>query len=123
MKNNLYYDNKTNSKNSINKKDNECADKIRAGIPKPVIPKKVSYEDAVSYAMEKDKDLQCGDFNGAVNVIHQDGSTFHFNYAISEYYDRYLIVFTEHNRFHIFYKDDLTEYSEWTRKQLTFKEE
>ena len=114
-RNDIYFDSETSY--------NECAEKIKATLPKPVMPNKVTYDDVFNYAKEKDKDLLCNDYKGAVNIIHQDGSTFHFNYAFYEDYDRYLIVFTEHHQFQIFYKDDLTEYSEWTRKQLTFDEE
>jgi hypothetical protein len=52
--------------------------------------------------------LDAGSFNGAIQVVHQDGSTMFFNYAFAEEFEKWWLVFTEHCGHHAFYTDDLS---------------
>lgn len=52
-------------------------------------------------------------FNFCVSVRHEDGSTMFFENAYAVMYDKYLLVFTEHNGDHIFHQDDLSDTMGW----------
>ena len=49
--------------------------------------------------------------NECVIIQHNDGSSFIFRCAFMIKRDEYIIVFTEHNGYHIFHKDDLSFYT------------
>ena len=80
--------------------------------------------DAYNAALEYDKTLLATDprFQCHVRILHEEGTSYYFKYAfIMEWthpdaanprpgwgYD-YVLVFTEHQRFHVFAKDELLE--------------
>jgi len=60
---------------------------------------------------ERAKTIDLSDFNGIVQVVHQDASMMLFHHAFAEVFDnRMLLVFTEHCGYHAFHLDDLEFY-------------
>ena len=47
------------------------------------------------------------DFDSRVILTYEDGSTFKFNYAFYIKLSIYIVVFTEHLGYYIFYKDEV----------------
>jgi hypothetical protein len=70
---------------------------------------KQKYNEVKKWAEKFSKSLKS--FNYIVYVHHKDGSFFNFCCADIYYNDDFLIVFTEHNGLHIFFKDDIIEFS------------
>lgn len=95
---------------------------------------------AMSVAENYDKKLRADDkrFNRAVQIIHEEGTTYFFHSAFlmtwkdpatkhnpenaCERQGEWLFVFTEHQHFHVFSYDELLGYSEWKRVNKGVKE-
>lgn len=50
-------------------------------------------------------------FNNSVDIVHEDGSHLHFNFAFALSADPWFVVFTEHNGRHLFNKGDVVDIS------------
>jgi len=92
-------------------------------------PMRRAWEVAKNY----DKNLRADDckFNRAVQIIHEEGTTYFFHSAFlmtwkdpatqhdpknaAERQGEWLIVFTEHQGFHVFSYDELLGYAEFER--------
>lgn len=88
---------------------------------------------AMSVAENYDKTLRADDprFSHSVQIIHEEGTTYFFHSAFlmtwkdpatkhdpknaAERQGEWLMVFTEHQHFHVFSYDELVGYSEWKR--------
>jgi len=66
-----------------------------------------SYWDAMKHAFEKDMSLLAQKFKYVVTINHPDMTTCIFHNAFVEEYGFWLIVYTEHNGFHIFLNREL----------------
>lgn len=80
------------------------------------MPKSVMMQAAWDKVMDSDfaKNLTAyhPGFRNSVYIRHDDGSTMFWEHAFIRYVDSYVFVFTEHNDYHIFSKDDL----DWWRE-------
>jgi len=72
---------------------------------------KQSFEEAQNYIDSKKGKLTAYDFNKITIVIHDDGSSFQFHFSFMEEDNKFIYVFTEHNGYHFFYKEDLIFYT------------
>jgi hypothetical protein len=67
--------------------------------------------DVRNYLEEKDSKLQCMDFKGSCQIVHQDNSAFLLEYVILEERQfgdfKMLLVWTEHNGSFFFFTEDL----------------
>ena len=69
----------------------------------------MNYKEIKEYATKIDSTLRADDktkFNKIVHVVHEDGSTFILMYSHVEEHDNWYIVFSEHNGWHVFHKDE-----------------
>jgi hypothetical protein len=73
------------------------------------MPASTDMQCAIDKAHYIDKTLDAYDFqNRYVKVEHDDGSRFLFNYAFVRKDGHYLMVFTEHQGYHVFHEDEVT---------------
>lgn len=56
--------------------------------------------------------LQAGDFTREVTVRHHDGSVLVFEHAFTVTAGDHHAVFTEHNGYHVFHREDVTQIGE-----------
>jgi len=78
------------------------------------------HQRALDKLEERRKALHAGSFGGgAVQVVHQDGSTMFFHYAFAERFEQWWLVFTEHCGYHAFYNDDLESISYFVQKPVS----
>jgi hypothetical protein len=66
-----------------------------------------SYLIAIKHAFEKDRALLAQKFKYVVTINHPDLTTCVFHNAFVEEFSCWLIVYTEHNGFHIFLNREL----------------
>lgn len=69
---------------------------------------KEKYREAKEYI--KSKKFTSYDFKGTSIIRHHDESEFKFCWSILEENDDFVFVFSEHNGYHFFYKEDLEEW-------------
>jgi len=74
------------------------------------------------WAKEEDDRLKATDFHWGhyVMVEHEEGSQFIFNYAFAKEREEFWVVFSEHQGYHIFAKDEVVIRSliqEWIRDE------
>jgi len=71
-----------------------------------------SYKEALAVAEETDKKLSAYDFKGNewVILLHEEGTQFLFRYAFLKTWKDWVFVFTEHHKFHVYHKTDLSYY-------------
>ena len=55
----------------------------------------------------KNREYGAHDFNGFTCIVHQDESSFIFHFSIMEEDNEFIYVFSEHNGYHFFHKEDL----------------
>ena len=73
----------------------------------------MTYKEALEYAKTVDKDLRSDtEFKKVVKVFPSDGSEFIWMDAQLEELDEWIIVYTEHYRYHVFEKFLLNSYAE-----------
>ena len=68
-------------------------------------------KEAQEYIDSKKNGLTTGDFDKITIVMHDDGSSFQYHYSFMEEDNKFVYVFTEHNNYHFFYKEDLIFYT------------
>ncbi len=67
-------------------------------------------EEAEAYAKEQDKKKNSAEnFNEAISISHGDGTICFFAYAEAEIWRGWVIIYTEHTGFHLFYQRDLLD--------------
>lgn len=76
----------------------------------------MNLREAEAKASEYDKTLLATDprFRRSVVLYHEDGSTFHWDSAFLMRKEEWIMVFTEHHRFHVYHADDV-EYRQFQR--------
>jgi len=67
----------------------------------------MTFEEARTLADLRNKELLATDFNDAVEVVHQDGSTFHYKGGVLEAHGKFLYAFSEHHHPDVFFLADL----------------
>jgi hypothetical protein len=74
-------------------------------------------ESVHAVAKRLDDELSAYEFkwDQAVEVNDEEGTKFFFVNAFCLEYNDWLMVFTEHQRFHVFHQDELTSWQAWTR--------
>ncbi len=72
----------------------------------------VAYQKIKQIAADYDEALLASDprFRRSVSIIHEDGSSFHFDSAFLMSKDEWIICFSEHYGFHIYSADELMAY-------------
>lgn len=78
---------------------------------------RTSYSQAVLHALKRDAKMTASQFKWVVTVVHHDHTSCTFHSAKPELFGKWLIVFTEHNGFHIFYAGD-HEDLKWRRFKM-----
>ena len=72
-------------------------------------------------ALNYDNKLKADDerFQHSVQILHEEGTTYFFHNAFMMNYvekkANYIVVFTEHQGFHVFAEDELSGYGEFIR--------
>lgn len=66
-----------------------------------------SLREVRELARLKDFKLRAGQFDGAVFLVHQDGSSFTFTGAIATRIDDFYVIFTEHHGYFVYPNDEL----------------
>jgi hypothetical protein len=73
------------------------------------------YRAACNFAAEIDGALLATDprFKRHVLLIHEEGTTLYFRFAFILRLDEWLLVFTEHHRYHVYHETDLLLYKQF----------
>ena len=86
----------------------------------------VGMRSVYALALQLDDELTAYDFkwDNAVEVNDEEGTRFFFINAfcleyVGEDKDKWLMVFTEHHKFHVFHQEELTSWQAWTRAETT----
>jgi hypothetical protein len=66
------------------------------------------YNEVKQWAEKFDKKLEIPAFKFAIYVNHSDESRFVFRNSVAYQNKDFLVVFTEHNGFHIFFRGDIS---------------
>jgi hypothetical protein len=84
----------------------------------------MNIKEAHKFAKDYDSKLLATDnrFNHWVHIIHHDGSTFLFNRAFILNTSDWIIVFTEHFKYHIFEPTDLVSKSQFDENMMNYTE-
>lgn len=74
-----------------------------------------SYQEAYQVAKETDNKLSAYDFHpyNLVEIIHEEGTSFHFKSSFLREWKDYIFVFTEHHGIHVYHRSDLYSYGEY----------
>ena len=84
---------------------------------------KEKYKKACEAAELRDSNLLADmpDFEGAVSIWHQDGSSFFYTHASMKRLvvdgTAFILVFSEHNGTKVYFQDDLESYRQYSRGQ------
>lgn len=78
----------------------------------------VTMKQVHDLAQDYDAKLRADDsrFRRAVVVLHEEGTVYHFRSAFMMTYGEYLMVFTEHQSYHVFALDELSGW--WQYKDV-----
>ena len=78
--------------------------------------------EALEKAKEKGSNLTAYDFlSKYIEILHQDGSKFIYNYACyEEIDDQWCAIFSEHNGFNVFCKSDIEWIKEWNEPNVLY---
>lgn len=81
------------------------------------MPKSKTFKEAEEYLNNKplSGEMDCNNFSGITKVNHWDGTTLLFTHTIIEDTEQFLYVWTEHNGFHVWNKEDIIdfEHKQW----------
>lgn len=75
-------------------------------------------KEAHEKASEIDKTIGLSEFNGLVQVIHEEGTTLIWHNATVRKWKDWYMVFPEHHRIAVYHKDDVLVYYFTDRKPI-----
>jgi hypothetical protein len=67
----------------------------------------MNYKEAKEFADEYDKTITISDLKDFVYIVHGDFTTALFTNAFAINYNEWYFIFSEHNGYHIYHKEDL----------------
>lgn len=78
------------------------------------------YADAFAKAKNYDAGLTAYDFHphSSVLVFHEEGTQLFFRSAFLRKWKDYIIIFTEHHKFHVYHRTDLHAYYQFEEKSV-----
>lgn len=83
------------------------ADRIRSVLMKQENENDITYESVMAWAVAQRPILHVKHFNKRVYIKHSDGSTFDYKHAFAVKVNDFVVVFSEHTDYHVFFHPDL----------------